>query len=176
MGSGPRGLQEPLRLKATYGKVNGFYGNVDGRIDFTISWDEPKITARFIGTIGPDGIASGTSIGPEVPINLWKQGPWVSTTKFECTDAATQGPPPEKKALQGPTVTTDTGLTGVTFRVSLTAAVSHPSAPIRRKASSSSPCLPMPPSMCSFQPFGNSVTGPAITCDNGTSANTTVFY
>lgn len=44
-GLGPTGLARATPSQATYGKVNGFYGNVDGRIDFTISWDEPKTTA-----------------------------------------------------------------------------------------------------------------------------------
>lgn len=176
-GLGPTGLARATPSQATYGKVNGFYGNVDGRIDFTISWDEPKTTARFIGTIGPDGIANGNSIGPEVPINLWKQGPWVSTTKFECTDAATQGPPPENKALQGPTVTTDTGLTGVTFRVTDRSGVAS-QCTYSSEGFDKQFALPANATVDVFVPairqFRNR-TG-TITCDNGTSANTTVFY
>lgn len=177
-GLGPRGLARATPEQATYGDVDGFFGNVTGQIDFTISWDDPKTTARFIGTIHPDGKASGDSIGPEVPINLWKQGPWESTTKFECTnDPAQAPPPPEKKALQGPTVTTDTGLTGVTFRITDRSGVAS-QCTYSSEGFDKQFALPANATVDVFVPavrqFRNR-TG-TITCDNGTSANTTVLY
>src|SRR5262245_17045153 len=84
-GRGPRGLARATPSQATYGNVDGYLVPKSGYIDFTINWDDPKTSAHFTGTVGGDGIARGNSDGPEVPINLWKPGPWVSTSAFTCT-------------------------------------------------------------------------------------------
>ncbi len=176
---GPRGLSRATPSQATYGNVDGYYGPTSGYVEFTISWDEPKTFARFTGTIYPDGIARGNSIGAEVPINLWKQGHWESTTKFDCKDDPAQAPPPppEKKPLQGPTVTTDTELTGVRFTVTDRSGVAS-QCTYSSEGFDKQFALPANGTVDVFVPairqFRNR-TG-TITCDNGTSAPTTVFY
>ena len=77
----------------------GLYGNVSGSIagtavNFIVDWDEwtPGNKAKiggpfgnhFRGDIGADGIASGTSVGSEIPGNLYKPGEWHTTDKLNC--------------------------------------------------------------------------------------------
>lgn len=178
-GIGPRGLARATPSQATYGNVNGYIAPATGYIDFTISWDDPKTVAHFTGTVGGDSIARGSSTGAEVPINLWNPGPWVSTSKFDCAEDPAQAPPPppEQKPLQGPLVTTDTGLTGVTFHVTDRSGVAS-QCTYSSEGFDKQFALPANATVDVFVPairqFRNR-TG-TITCDNKTSTNTSVFY
>ncbi len=64
-------------------------------VNFIVDWDEwttrkqgenrrrrSETTSR--GDIGADGIASGTSVGSEIPGNLYKPGEWHTTDKLNC--------------------------------------------------------------------------------------------
>jgi hypothetical protein len=179
-GIGPRGLARATPSQATYGAVNGYIAPSTGYIDFTISWDDPKTWARFTGTVGGDGIARGTSEGAEVPTNLWKQGPWVSTSKFDCVQDPAQAPPPpppENKPAQPPLVSTDTGLTGVTFHVTDRSGVAS-QCTYSSEGFDKQFALPANATVDVFVPairqFRNR-TG-TIQCDNKTTTATTVFY
>jgi hypothetical protein len=84
---GDSGLSLATPELGVYGKV---VGGITGRnVDFTITWNDTKTNARFIGTVGQDGFASGTATGASVPINQWNPGPWRSTEPLNC--AAEQG-------------------------------------------------------------------------------------
>ena len=170
---GPSGLARATPEQATYGTV---VGSVAGRhIDFEIAWNDPKTRARFTGTVGDDGIAQGTASGQPVPINLWRPGTWNSTTVLNCT-ADGPPPPPEQKPLQGPLVTTDTGLTGVTFHVTDRSGVAS-QCTYSSEGFDKQFALPANATVDVFVPairqFRNR-TG-TITCDNKTSTNTSVF-
>ena len=59
-------------------------GGINGRtVDFTINWSGTKAYVHFIGTVGNDGVAHGTSTGIGTPVKL-DAGPWDSTTRLTC--------------------------------------------------------------------------------------------
>jgi hypothetical protein len=78
----------PSGTNGTYGTAKG---SITGRdIAVQVTWNDNKGTAQFVGTIGDDGVAHGSSNGTPIPINLWNPGPWTSTTPFNCSND--QGP------------------------------------------------------------------------------------
>lgn len=59
-------------------------GGIKGRnVDFTINWSGTKAYVHFTGTVGPDGLAHGTSTAMGKPMKL-DAGPWDSTTRLTC--------------------------------------------------------------------------------------------
>ena len=59
-------------------------GGINGRtVDFTINFSGTKAYVHFIGTVGDDGVAHGTSTGIGTPVKL-DAGPWDSTTRLTC--------------------------------------------------------------------------------------------
>ncbi len=173
---GPRGLSRATPSQAVYGTGAGMLS--DGRIAFHLEWDEPFSLATFSGTIDDQGVAHGTSEGKPVPINLWQPGTWDSTTVMNCAEVAPAGAPDgQNKPLAPPTFTADPGLTGVTFRVTDHSGVAS-QCTYSSEGFDKQFGLPANATVDVFVPairqFRNR-TG-TITCDNKTSANTTVFY
>ncbi len=165
---GPSGLARANPEMATYGNVTG---GIKGRlVDFTITWSDNKGQARFTGAVGDNGIANGTSTGPSIPVNLWNPGPWTSNEPLSCTA-------PEAQVKQGPLVSADPGLTGVTFHVTDRSGVAS-QCTYSSEGYTDTFGLPANGSFDLFVPavrMFKSRTG-TITCDNGTSTNTSVFY
>jgi hypothetical protein len=166
---GPTGLARATPELATYGNVNG---GIKGRlVDFTITWNDNKGQAHFTGAVGDDGVAHGNSTGPSIPINLWNAGPWDSTEPLTCTS------PESEQKKQGPLVSADPGLTGVTFHVTDRSGVAS-QCTYSSEGYTDTFGLPANGSFDLFVPAIRKFktrTG-LITCDNGTSTNTSVFY
>lgn len=151
----------------------GTYGNVSGgiqgrKIDFTITWDNNKGAAHFTGTVGDDGVAHGTSTGPSVPINLWNPGAWNSVGPLTCTD----------QSKQGPTVSWDPRLGGLTVHITDRSGVDSNCTykadayeqPFFLPKNSTKDLVIVP----AIPKFANwDVT---VTCDNGTSTQTSIFF
>jgi hypothetical protein len=167
---GPTGLARATPELATYGNVSG---GLKGRnIDFTITWNDNKGAAHFAGTVGDDGVAHGSSTGPSIPVNLWNPGSWDSVGALTCTAPESQQAP-----KLGPTVTPDPGIAGVTFHITDRSGVAS-QCTYSSEGFESSFGLPANGSFDLFVPavrlFKNR-TG-TVTCDNGTSTKTSVFY
>ena len=175
-------------------------GGIQGhKIDFTIIWDGGGDPSHYTGTIGDDGLVRrGASSWAGTPIG------WDSINgPLECTDAAPATPPPLKprysdtvsetepplpgvapaapppaKPLQGPTVSATPGVTGVTFHVTDRSGVASHCTYTSEGFTSNSFALP---ANGSFDLFVAAIrefrtrTG-TITCDNGTSAPTSVVF
>ena len=59
-------------------------GGINGRtVDFTINFSGTKAYVHFTGTVGPDGVAHGTSTGTGTPVKL-DAGAWDSITRLTC--------------------------------------------------------------------------------------------
>jgi hypothetical protein len=111
-------------------------------------------------------------------------GPWDAVTRFTCPGAqppaaevpAAQVPAAQPK--QGPTVKPNPGIGGVTFHVTDRSGVASQCTYSSEGFTSDSFSLPANGSFDLFVPavplFKNR-TG-TVTCDNGTSANTSVFF
>ena len=166
---GPTGLARANPEMATYGDVSG---GIKGRlVDFTITWSDNKGQAHFTGAVGDDGVASGNSTGPSIPVNLWNAGPWTSNEPLNCTS------PEAEKAKQGPLVSGEAGLAGVTFHVTDRSGVAS-QCTYSSEGYNDSFGLPANGSFDLFVPairMFKTRTG-TITCDNGTSTPTSVFY
>ena len=123
----------------------------------------PKPAAGLPGEVtslpGNGILSSGPTLAPQAP------------------PAPTAAPPPPKP-LQGPTVSAQPGLTGVTFHVTDRSGVASHCTYSSEGFTSNSFSLPANGSFDLFVPairqFRNR-TG-TITCDNGTSASTSVFF
>jgi hypothetical protein len=165
---GPTGLARANPEMATYGNVNG---GIKGRlVDFTINWDDNKGQAHFTGAVGDDGVAHGTSTGPSIPVNLWNAGPWDSNEPLSCSA-------PESQAKQGPLVSAEPGVFKVTFHVTDRSGVAS-QCTYSSEGYTDSFGLPANGSfdlVVPATPKYTTRTG-TITCDNGTSTNTSVFY
>jgi hypothetical protein len=165
---GPSGLARANPEMATYGNVTG---GIKGRlVDFTITWSDNKGQAHFTGAVGDDGTATGNSTGPSVPVNLWNPGPWTSNEPLSCTA-------PEAQAKQGPLVSAQPGLAGVTFHVTDRSGIAS-QCTYSSEGYTDSFGLPANGSFDLVVPairMFKTRTG-TITCDNGTSTNTSVFY
>lgn len=165
---GPTGLARANPSMATYGDVTG---GIKGRlVDFTIKWSGNQGEAHFTGAVGDDGVAHGTSTGPSVPVNLWNPGPWDSTEPLTCTS-------PEAAPKQGPLVSAEPGLTGVTFHVTDRSGVAS-QCTYSSEGYTDTFGLPANGNFDLVVPairLYKTRTG-TITCDNGTSTNTSVFY
>ncbi|PEG35292.1 hypothetical protein CQY20_22230 [Mycolicibacterium agri] len=166
---GPTGLARANPQTAVYGDVKG---GINGRlVDFTITWSDNKGQAHFTGAVGDDGIAKGNSTGPSVPINLWNPGPWTSNEPLNCTS------PEAEKAKQGPLVSAEPALAGVTFHITDRSGVAS-QCTYSSEGYKASFGLPANGSFDLFVPairLFKTRTG-LIECDNGTSTPTSVFY
>jgi hypothetical protein len=166
---GPTGLARANPEMATYGDVSG---GIQGRtINFTITWSDNKGTAHFTGTVGDDGVAHGTSSGPSVPVNLWNPGPWDSVGALTCTDS-------QAAAKQGPAVTWDPVIGGlvahITDRSGVSAQCTYTSDFYTRSfflQANSTYDLRIVPAIPEFRNWNVN-----ISCDNGTSTDTTTFF
>lgn len=166
---GPSGLARANPEMATYGNVSG---GINGRtIDFTIAWSDNKGTAHFTGTVGDDGVAHGTSSGPSVPVNMWNPGSWDSVGALTCTDS-------QAAAKQGPAVTWEPTLGGlvahITDRSGVSAQCTYTSDFYTRSfflPANSTHDLKIIPAIPEFRNWNVD-----ITCDNGTSTQTTTFF
>lgn len=86
---GPEAVVSTNGINPVYGKVSGsIAGNA---VDFIIDWNDNQGQAHYRGTVGADGVASGTSSGNVVPINLWNPTNWKSDQPLNC-DALNTGP------------------------------------------------------------------------------------
>jgi hypothetical protein len=181
-------------------------GGISGRsISFDVHWYTSdgegnfEYDSRFTGQVRDDGSVSGTGV------NLGG-GPgsnWTSDQKLKCVAPVHETlpgtvddnkkadppvvpppvvappvvPPPAATPKQGPTVTANPGLTGVTFRITDRSGVTS-QCTYSSEGYQDSFGLPANGSFDLFVPairqFRNR-TG-TVTCDNGTSANTSVFY
>ncbi|PXX01575.1 hypothetical protein [Mycolicibacterium moriokaense] len=179
--------------------------SIQGRkIQLALKFDN-NTTWYLSGTVGDDGLVhNGTESSSSYVSPL--PATWVSTRPLDCSAPAapaapapkpapapsapilvdpnlTIGPPPPSappapKPLQGPTVSATPGLTGVTFHVTDRSGVASRCTYSSEGFTSDSFSLPANGSFDLFVPalrqFRNR-TG-TITCDNGTSAPTSVFY
>lgn len=169
------------------GPVTGGITSAGNEVAFIVDWDGPPI-GQYVGTFDAGGNVRG---GFNQDLRAGSKASWDSVTPFTCVAEAAppppaqqappppQAPPPveEKKPLKNPTVAVKEGLTGVTFTVTDRSGVA---------------------SQCTYssegfdKSFGLAANGttdvfvPAIrlfrqrngtiTCDNGTSATTAVFF
>jgi hypothetical protein len=161
-------------------------GSIAGNIiDFIVTWGAPHGggTTHFSGTIGADGIAHGAATGAAAHGNggetQFAPGPWDSTNRFTCPAAqapAAQAPAAQPK--QAPTVKPNPGVGGVTFHVTDRTGVASQCTYSSEGFTSDSFSLPANGSFDLFVlavPLLKNRTG-TVTCDNGTSANTSVFF
>jgi hypothetical protein len=185
-------------------RVGNVSGGIQGRnVDFTINWDGGGDPWHFTGTVGADGL-----VHHGVASINGNPGGWDSINgPLNCGDPAAPPPPPPgpndqqvvlapgvqnapphelgpqtpappAKPLQGPTVSAQPGLTGVTFHVTDRSGVASQCTYSSEGFTSASFSLPANGSFDLFVPairqFRNR-TG-TVTCDNGTSASTSVFF
>jgi hypothetical protein len=185
------------------GSVNGnvISGAIQGnQINFAIQWnDKPNNVWNFHGTVSDDALVhdGGESLN-SIPSGYSGEvaSGWHSTTPLKCMDApppssAPPPPPPEQKAppstppqsepapapKQGPLVTAEPGLTGVTFHVTDRSGVAS-QCTYSSEGYTDSFGLPANGTFDLFVPAVRQFktrTG-TITCDNGTSTSTSVFY
>lgn len=162
--------------------VAGGITSAGNEIGFTVDWNGPPI-GQYVGTFDAGGNVRG---GFNQDLRAGAKVSWESVTPFTCVAAAAPPPPSqqpapkpveEKKPLQGPTVTPKEGLAGVTFTVTdrsgVTSQCTYSSEGFQKGFG-----LPANGSVDVFVPairLFKQRTG-TITCDNGTSANTAVFY
>jgi hypothetical protein len=160
-------------------------GSIDGTIvDFIVTWNPQSGggTTVFRGTIGADSIAHGTATGAAAHDNggqpQFEPGPW-DATNFRCVEAeAPAAQVPAAQPKQGPTVKPNPGIGGVTFHVTDRSGVASQCTYSSEGFTSDSFSLPANGSFDLFVvavPLFKNRTG-TVTCDNGTSANTSVFY
>jgi hypothetical protein len=179
-------------------------GGIQGtnNIDFTTHSTDGN-TEHYMGTIGDDGLVhNGSGIwqqngqtvswdsingplgcntpaaapAPPPPLKIPESDSLTVAPRAGLTPAA--APAPAAKPLQGPTVSAKPGLTGVTFHVTDRSGVASQCTYSSEGFTSDSFSLPANGSFDLFIPalreFRNR-TG-TITCDNGTSAPTSVFF
>jgi hypothetical protein len=188
------------------GTVNGNIsrGGVQGNVvDFAIQWnDKPNNIWNFHGTVSDDALVhdGGESLG-SIPSGYTGEvtSGWHSTTPLKCMDApppaAAASPPPSEQAApqpaeppanppdsqsapkQGPLVSAEPGIGGVTFHITDRSGVAS-QCTYSSEGFETSFALPANGSFDLFVPafpLGKTRTG-TVTCDNGTSTNTSVFY
>jgi hypothetical protein len=183
------------------GNVNGNVsrGGIQGNtIDFAIQWnDKPNNVWNFHGTVSDDGLVhdGGEALG-SIPSDYSGEvtSGWHSTTPLKCMDAPPPAPPPpppeqsspppstaaqepEPAPKQGPLVSAEPGLTGVTFHITDRSGVAS-QCTYSSEGFESSFALPANGSFDLFVPavrLFKTRTG-TVTCDNGTSTNTSVVY
>jgi hypothetical protein len=182
------------------GAVNGSVsrGGIQGNvIDFAIQWtDKPNNVWNFHGTVSDDGLVhdGGESLG-SIPADYSGEiaSGWHSTTPLKCMDAPpppsapppssqqeappSSPPDPQPAPKQGPLVTAEPGLTGVTFHITDRSGVAS-QCTYSSEGFQSSFALPANGTFDLFVPavrLFKTRTG-TVTCDNGTSTNTSVFY
>ena len=155
----------------------GYSGNT---IDITINWDQGPAagyTWHYTGTINDDGFASGVLHATN------RDDAWHSDDKFSCTAskqaAAEQAPaPPAPAPKQGPTVSWDptlgglvahiTDRSGVTSQCTYTSDFYTRSFALKANSTFDLKIVPAIPELRNWD-----VT---ISCDNGTSTQTTTFF
>lgn len=155
-------------------------------IDFIVDWGDRfgGGATHFRGTVGADGFAHGTASGSaahsaDKPDDVqFEQGDWDSNGPLNCgTDGQPANQPASQQPKQGPTVTVDKGATGVTFHVTDRSGVAS-QCTYSSEGFESNFGLPANGSFDLFVPairLFKQRTG-TITCDNGTSTNTSVFF
>lgn len=173
----------------------GIQGNV---VDFAIQWtDKPNNVWNFHGTVSDDGLVhnGGESLAsvPEGYSGEIASG-WRSTTPLKCMDAPAAPPPPSEPSpppsapppqspdpspapKQGPLVTAEPGVTGVTFHITDRSGVAS-QCTYSSEGFTSSFGLPANGTFDLFVPavrLFKTRTG-TVACDNGTSTTTSVFY
>ncbi|MCT7658690.1 hypothetical protein [Mycobacterium deserti] len=185
------------RLLAARGEYDGTSNGTLGgsRLDITVTWKArffragadfpPDVTSKFTGTVGDDGIARGSAVD-----NKNFRVDWTSRDRFACADAPPPPPPPQSPPpqqapppqappapKQGPTVTPKEGFAGVTFTVTDRSGVAS-QCTYSSEGFTKSFGLPangtVDVAVPAIRQFKNR-TG-TITCDNGTSTPTSVFY
>jgi hypothetical protein len=163
---------------ATYGNPSGGYTGSD--IDITINWDQGPgagYASHFVGKINDEGLASGT-------LHLGnRDDAWHSDNKFSCTvykpaEQAPPPPPPAELPKQGPTVSWDptigglvahiTDRSGVTSQCTYTSDFYTRSFALKANSTFDLKIVPAIPQLRNWD-----VT---ISCDNGTSTQTTTFF
>jgi hypothetical protein len=180
-------------VHSTHKNQDGASGNAAGGIagnsvNFIVDWfpSNGGGMTHFRGTVGSDGVAHGTATGSSAK-NFsggieFEPGPWDSVKPLSCVAVQTgppAGEPPKPAELpkQGPTVSADPGLAGVTFTITDRSGVAA-QCTYSSEGFESSFALPANGSHDLFVPavrlFKNR-TG-KVTCDNGTSTPTSVFY
>jgi hypothetical protein len=174
---------------STVAGQDGVSGNATGSIagnavDFIVNWNpaDGGGTTHFRGTVGADGVATGTATGASAQdLNKhleFAPGPWESVAPLTCPAVgapAAQAPAAQPK--QGPTVTPEPGLTGVTFHITDRSGVAS-QCTYSSEGFQSSFGLPANGTFDLDVPairLLKNRTG-KVTCDNGTSTNTSVFY
>lgn len=183
------------------GTVNGSVsrGGIQGNVvDFAVQWtDKPNNVWNFHGTVSDDGLVhdGGESLA-SAPGDYSGEiaSGWHSTTPLKCFDAPPAAPPPPAEASsppsspppapdpqpapkQGPLVTAEPGATGVTFHITDRSGVAS-QCTYSSEGFQTSFALPANGSFDLFVPavrLFKTRTG-TVTCDNGTSTNTSVFY
>jgi hypothetical protein len=184
------------------GSVNGNVsrGGIQGNVvDFAIQWtDKPNNIWNFHGTVSDDALVhNGGQQLASIPSDYTGEvaSGWQSTTPLKCMDApppppsAPSAPPPEPASppppppdpqpapKQGPLVTAEPGVTGVTFHITDRSGVAS-QCTYSSEGYTDSFGLPANGSFDLFVPavrMFKTRTG-TVTCDNGTSTTTSVFY
>jgi hypothetical protein len=181
--------------------VGNVSGGIQGRnVDFTIHWDGGGDPWHFTGTVGDDGLVHdgvasingnpggwdsingplncGDPAAPAPPDPQVVLIPGIKDPPPHEYEPQTQAVPPPAKPLQGPTVSAQPGLTGVTFHVTDRSGVASQCTYSSEGFTSDSFSLPANGSfdlfVAAIRQFRNR-TG-TVTCDNGTSASTSVFF
>jgi hypothetical protein len=148
-------------------------GSIDANKFISISLSmpgPPPATETYNGVVGDDGIPHGKSSNTS-PI-VQGSVDWTTAAPLKCAkEAAVEAP------KQGPTVSPDPGLTGVTFHITDRSGVAS-QCTYSSEGFQSSFGLPANGSfdldVPAIRQFKNR-TG-TVTCDNGTSTNTSVFF
>jgi hypothetical protein len=130
----------------------------------------PPATETYNGVVGDDGIPHGKSSNTS-PI-VQGSVDWTTAAPLKCAkEAAVEAP------KQGPTVSPDPGLTGVTFHITDRSGVAS-QCTYSSEGFESSFGLPANGSFDLDVPAIRKFTNRTgkVTCDNGTSTDTSVFF
>jgi hypothetical protein len=169
------------------GPVTGGITSAGNEVAFTVDWNGPP-HGQYVGTFDAGGNVRG---GFNQDLRAGSKASWDSVTPFTCVAEAaspppsqqapppTEAPPPvaETKPLQGPTVTPKEGLGGVTFTVTDRSGVAS-QCTYSSEGFDKSFGLPANKPVDVFVPAVRLFRqrNGTVTCDNGTSTNTSVFF
>jgi hypothetical protein len=142
-------------------------GHIAGRhVDLKFSNDNGSGAVNYTGDVGDDGIARGT-----FPMN------WATDKPLSCMQQGSADQP-QQQPKQGPTVKPNPGVLGVTFHVTDRSGVASQCTYSSEGFTSDSFSLPANGPFDLFVPAVRELRNRigTVTCDNGTSANTSVFF
>jgi hypothetical protein len=172
--AGDASYSHPGQDDVTNGSASGSL--TGSTIDINVTWTKGPgagHTNHYIGQVNDDHSASGTTTNELGTTNGW-------TTKFKDRISCKQAPAeqaPAAQPKQAPTVKPNPGILGVTFHVTDRSGVASECTYSSEGFTSDSFSLPANGSFDLFVPAVREFRNRAgtVTCDNGTSANTSVF-